>query len=141
MDVMAILNGTIGRPTLRTPKLEAEILDRLANGESLYQVAESPHMPVRQTIMRWAREDEDFRYRYARALESGSDAQVDDCGRIAREEPDVNRARLIIDTAKWRAGRIAPQRWGDRSAVQMLDEHGKPTRAGITIIVDGAPGE
>jgi hypothetical protein len=138
---MKVETSKTGRPSLRTPELEAEILDRLADDEGLYQVAESPNMPERHTIMRWAREDDDFRSRYVRAMEAGSDAQIDDCGKIARTEPDVNRAKLIIDTAKWRAGRIAPQRWGDRTALQMLDEHGKPAKAGITIIVDGAPSE
>jgi hypothetical protein len=103
MAVMGARTANSGRPSLRTPQLEAEILDRLANCEGLYQPAGSPHMPERQTILRWAREDEDFRYRYMRAMEAGSDAQGDDCGKIAREETDV-KSRAIDNRYREVAG-------------------------------------
>lgn len=51
----------------------------------------------------------------------------------------VERTKLQIDARKWSASRTAPHKYGDRVAHQMLDEHGKPAKAGITVIIDGAP--
>ena len=52
----------------------------------------------------------------------------------------VERTKLQIDARKWFASKVSPHKYGDRLAHQMLDENGKPARAGITVIVDGAPG-
>jgi hypothetical protein len=42
------------------------------------------------------------------------EARVDKMAETAREEPDVNRARLIIDTDKWLASKLAPKVYGDK---------------------------
>ena len=133
--------ATLGRPSLRTPDVVEEVLNRLAEGEGLWKICTDSRLPSRGTVLRWAQEHEEFRDQYARAMALGVDSQADDCDMVARTEPDVNRARLIVDTIKWKASKTAPHKYGDRVAHQMLDEHGKPTRAGVTIIIDGAPGE
>jgi hypothetical protein len=33
---------------------------------------------------------------------------------VARTEPDVNRARLIIDTQRWMASKLIPKVYGDK---------------------------
>lgn len=47
--------------------------------------------------------------------------------------------KLRIMARQWHAAKVAHGRYGDRLAHQMLDEKGKPTKAGITVIVDGSP--
>jgi len=42
------------------------------------------------------------------------EARVDRMADVARTEPDVNRARLIIDTDKWLAAKLIPKVYGDK---------------------------
>lgn len=47
------------------------------------------------------------------------DRRMDNAGHVARTEPDVNRARLIIDTDKWLASKLIPKVYGDRLDVNV----------------------
>lgn len=49
-----------------------------------------------------------------RAREMAQDALVDKMHDIAATEPDVNRARLKVDTIKWTASKIKPRVYGDK---------------------------
>lgn len=53
----------------------------------------------------------------------------------------VERTKLQIDARKWFASRVAPREYGDRVAMQALDEHGKPTRPGVNVLVMASPPE
>lgn len=53
---------------------------------------------------------------------------------------NTERTKIQVDVGKFIASRVAPAKYGDRMAHQMLDENGNPAKAGITVIVDGAPG-
>lgn len=53
----------------------------------------------------------------------------------------VERAKLQVDTRKWRICKIAPKKYGDRSSLRFVDEEGKDralTIADIDAIVSGA---
>ncbi len=41
---------------------------------------------------------------------------------VARTEPDVQRARLIVDNIKWRASKLHAQQYGDKLDVT-IDQH------------------
>jgi len=45
--------ATLGRPTLYTEELAAEICRRLAGGESLRRICEDDHMPGASTVVDW----------------------------------------------------------------------------------------
>lgn len=115
-------------------------------------------MPDRHTVLKWSRVNPEFNANYARARDLAVDAVYDDIDRVARDGgrdtivedidglrvervdyENINRSKVIVDTLKWRASKLAPHKYGDRVAHQMLDEHGKPAKAGITVIIDGAP--
>jgi hypothetical protein len=49
-----------------------------------------------------------------RAREMAQDTLVDKMHEIAATEPDVNRARLKVDTIKWTASKIKPRMYGDK---------------------------
>jgi len=53
---------------------------------------------------------------------------------------NTERTKIQVDVGKFIAARVSPAKYGDRMAHQMLDENGNPAKAGITVIVDGAPG-
>lgn len=53
---------------------------------------------------------------------------------------NTERTKIQVDVRKFITSRVSPQKYGERLAHQMLDENGNPTKAGITVIVDGAPG-
>ncbi|MGV0950103.1 MAG: hypothetical protein ACOYB3_05480 [Azonexus sp.] len=45
----------VGRPSLYTPAIAAEILDRLAAGESLRSICRAAHLPAESTVRGWVR--------------------------------------------------------------------------------------
>lgn len=49
-----------------------------------------------------------------RAREMAQDLMVDKMHDIADTEPDINRARLKIDTIRWTASKIKPRTYGDK---------------------------
>jgi len=74
----------MGRPTKLTPALQNEILERLAEGESLLVICrDDDAMPARSTVSRWCRELPDFQDKVARAREDGTWVKVDETREIA----------------------------------------------------------
>lgn len=143
-----------------TPDVASEICDRLANAEGLWSICRDPHMPSRQSVFNWVRDNEEFRARYEAAMAVSVDAMADDADHVSRDasrdyreiptrdggvamqfdHEHVQRSKLIVDTLKWRAAVLAPHKYGDRVALQALDERGKPARmGGVVVIIDGAP--
>ncbi len=106
----------IGRPSLLTEKLTANIMARLSNGESMRTVCRDPKMPSMDTMWRWIRENRDFSERYARAKQESSDAMAEDIMDIADEPTDkegIQRNRLRVDTRKWLMSKHKPKKYGD----------------------------
>lgn len=66
------------------------------------------------TYRRMRLEQPAFELAVGRAREMAQDAYVDKMHEIAATEPDVNRARLKVDTIKWTASKIRPSVYGDK---------------------------
>jgi hypothetical protein len=133
-----------GRPSTFTDEIGREICDRMALGESLKDITDSPQMPHRGTVYRWA--NGSFRDSFARAREYQSEALLDDCVHIAdnialsesdkAEGIDINAkiqaAKLQIDTRLRVIAKIAPHKYGDR--IQHTGMNGGPIQiAAVTI--------
>jgi len=105
-----------GRPTLYNDAVTNEICSRLSSGDSLITICKDKHMPVIETVRTWLGQEDkqDFTVRYARARQEQADHYADEMLAIARDEPDVNRARLQIDTRKWIASKLKPKKYGDK---------------------------
>lgn len=164
---MAVVTGIRQRPTLYTPQLADEIVERIQSGETLLAIVSEDRMPEYSTVVFWSEEGthiqataDGFPAKYARArlirnkrmaeeLEHiADDARNDWMDRVVSADGDtvrvvdhehVMRSKLRVDTRKWLLSKLLPHDYGDRVAHQMLDEHGKPAKAGITVIIDGAP--
>jgi hypothetical protein len=112
-------------------ELAAEILRRLAGGETLAQICSDPAIPVTTGAVRqWHvdhRDDDWFSAAYARARRSQAVAWADELLAIAdndRLEPNDRRVRL--DARKWLMARLNPARFGDR--VQLAGDPDNPVR-------------
>lgn len=148
-------------PTLYDDAVRDRIIDRLAKGETLRAICRDDDMPDHSTVALWVMQDVDedgaegpFAKRYAQARKLGLDVMAEETLEIADDSshdtltnakgqtaPDaewIARSKLRVDTRKWLLSKLRPDVYGDRTALQMLDEHGKPAKAGVTIIIDGA---
>lgn len=145
------LNGSIqlGRPSLYTPEIAAEICKRMSDGESLRQVCRDEHMPHESTVRLWHVEDrEGFSTQYARAREAQADRWAEEIIEIADDStndwmqienargriidvPDqevLQRSKLRVDTRKWLMSKLLPKRFGDKVQAEMTGEGGGPIK-------------
>lgn len=112
----------IGRPTKYSKKLTETICLRLADGESLRKICSDKGMPAMSTVMLWLREYQGFSLQYARARELQADGMFEEITdirhRVEAGEIGPNEARVIIDAIKWQAGKLRPQKYGDKIQVE-----------------------
>ena len=112
----------MSRPSLFSDELAEEICNRLANGESLVKICELDGMPHRSTVVRWLESKPEFAARCDRARREQGDFLFDEMARIeadveaGRLPPDV--ARVVISSKQWRASKLAPKKYGDKSTVE-----------------------
>src|SRR5512134_1331992 len=124
-----------GRPTVYTEAIAAEILQRLADGESLHSICKADHLPSKSTVIAWTldnREGFSDRYAHAREIQLGicedelfdivDDATNDWMEReskngdvqIVLNREAIERARLRVETRKWVLTKLRPDRFGDK---------------------------
>lgn len=112
-------------------RIQQEVCDRIANGESLIKICKSEGMPKKNTVLAWVIEDAEFSNQYARAREAQADHYLDEIVEISDQsaldtEIDpasgnevtnhevIQRARLRVDTRKWVMSKLAPKKYGDK---------------------------
>jgi hypothetical protein len=106
----------MGRPSSYTQEIADEICERLSKGDSLVQICRDEAMPGLRTVMRWAVDNADFGTEYARAREAQAEVMDDKILTAAEEAAvDAQAARVRIDAYKWRAAKLAPKRYGDKT--------------------------
>lgn len=126
-----------GRPSDFTPELGEAICDAMLAKVSLRAIEEMEGMPHRNTILRWLSKYPEFADKYARAREAQADL-LDDEIQVAADMADVEDwqlHRMRIETMKWRAGRMAPKKYGDKIA------HTGPDGGPIAVTVARFTGE
>ncbi len=108
-----------GRPSDFTPELGDAICNAMLQKVSLRAIEEMDGMPHRNTILRWLTQFPEFADKYARAREAQADL-LDDEIQVAADAADIEDwqlHRMRIETMKWRAGRMAPKKYGDKTAL------------------------
>ena len=138
-----------GRAVL-TEGLRAEILERLAAGETLRAICRDEHMPTEGAVRQLCDRDEAFAARYAKAREDGYLQMADELLEIAddgsndwlereieegRVEVVFNnehyqRSRLRVDTRKWLLSKALPKIYGDRISMEHTGKNGGPIQHG-----------
>jgi hypothetical protein len=109
---------------VRTPEVEAEILRRLTEGESLRAICRTEGYPAPSTVIKWTNEDPGtFGEQYARACEARADVYFDALDDVSEDAVvadtpvKVAGLRLKADNIKWQLARMAPKRYGDKVQV------------------------
>ena len=149
------MRGTMRYPAGSTPSYTPEIAQRILDGleacGSLRKVLMSdPELPARRTVERWISEDvEGFAARYARSKNIGLDNFVEETLEIADEPPTLTaqgsidsgaiaHAKVRIETRRWLAERMAPQRYGLKQGMELSGPNGQAIPPQI-LVVTGVP--
>jgi hypothetical protein len=113
-------------------KLGEEICSRIADNESLRSICKSPKMPNAKTVYRWIKSHPEFARQYILAHDDQADATYEDIIAIETDLRagiiDAPTARVLIDSHKWRAGKMRPKKYGDASALRISGEDGGPVQ-------------
>jgi hypothetical protein len=100
-----------GRPSTYTVEIAEAIWERLLYGESLRQICRDEMMPGRTTVFQWLTKHPDFASMYADARWDGIEWLLDETIEIAKTEPDLARARVMINTRYSLIGRMQPRKY------------------------------
>lgn len=121
-----------GRPSSYTQEIAERICDLIATSDKgLDRICtENPDLPHRDTIRLWCWKHPDFYVQYKRAREmqqlwmgekalqvaadGTNDIFIDDDGKVRVDTDVIQRSRLIVDTIKWQASKLAPKVFGDK---------------------------
>lgn len=129
----------MARPSDYSEEVAAQILGRMAEGESLRAICKSDDMPAASTVYLWLQRHSEFSEKYEaaaldrahmmaeEALEIADDGTNDWMARRSSSEKGagvnegwvlngehVQRSRLRVDTRKWFAARLNPKKYGDK---------------------------
>lgn len=123
----------LGRPSLYSEELCAEICARLAEGESLRSICRDDGMPHLITVLRWVGSEQHaaFRMQYAEARSAGLEHKADEILEIADAEiasgdsTAVAKQRLQIDARKWILSKLVPKKYGDTSTLSIGNKEGE----------------
>lgn len=109
----------MARPSDYSQELADAIADMLSEGISLRKICALDDMPDRRTVLRWQAAHGDFAAKCARARELYADQIFDEMQEVADSgsADDVQRAKLRVSTMQWRASKLAPKKYGDRTVL------------------------
>lgn len=114
------------RPFVLDDELKAQIVERVASGETLKKILAPKDMPSYITVYRAELADEQFGkdMAIARQVQAAvladevieiSDDSVSDIGENGRVDFEViARSKIRTDNRKWLIGKLDPKRWGDK---------------------------
>jgi hypothetical protein len=145
-----------GRPTAFTPELAEAVCDAVSTTpRGLDFICETNKaFPSARTVHRWLAAHESFRQSYVLARERQADLLFDECLEIAddssgdtkiigrdgeeREVMDaefVARSKIRIDTRMRMAGKLAPKKYGEKTALELSGKDGAPLVPVINVTI------
>ena len=106
-------------------EIQEKVITEIQTGRSLRQVCGDEGMPNFRTVQRWIVSDGSFAVRYARARTAQADTLFDRMEAVEEAVSagtmDSHAARVVLDSMRWRASKLAPKVYGDRLDVQVSD--------------------
>ena len=101
------------------------LLVHIESGKSMREVCRMDGMPDHTTVIRWMRDDGALATRYARARMAQADVLFDRMETVEEAVTagtmDSHAARVVLDSMRWRASKLAPKVYGDRLDVSVTD--------------------
>lgn len=101
------------------------LLVQIETGKSMREVCRMDGMPDHGTVIRWMRDDAGLATKYARARMAQADVLFDRMEAVEEAVSagtmDSHAARVVLDSMRWRASKLAPKVYGDRLDVQVSD--------------------
>jgi hypothetical protein len=130
--------GKAGRPSTYTEQIADEIVNRMIEGESLTAICKDPGMPPRVTVYAWFDKRPDFYARCARAREALADYLVDEIEQLADSatKDNIETVKVQISTKQWRAMKMAPRMYGDRTRTEVTGDNGGPIKVESKQMID-----
>lgn len=127
---------SVGRPSTYSDEIADIICERMINGESLVKICKDEAMPSRASVYRWFEARPDFETRCARAREGLADFLVDEIEELAdaTTEANVQSMKVKISTKQWRAMKMAPRIYGDRTRTELTGADGGAIQVKATTI-------
>ena len=111
--------------TIEVFDIQERLVAEIQTGRSLRQVCGDEGMPDIRTVTRWLVADADFAHKYARARMAQADVLFDRMEAVEEQVSagtmDSHAARVVLDSMRWRASKLAPKVYGDRLDVQVSD--------------------
>lgn len=125
-----------GRPSTYNEEIATKIVNRMIEGENLTQICRDPAMPPRVTVYAWFDKYPEFYARCARAREALADYLVDEIEDLASKATakNIDQLKLQISTKQWRAMKIAPRIYSDRSRTEVSGADGGPIKVQAEVI-------
>ena len=106
-------------------KIQDQLLAEIQTGRSLRQVCKDEGMPHFTTVLRWVAACPDFATKYTRARIAQADTLFDRMEEVEEAVSagtmDSHAARVVLDSMRWRASKLAPKVYGDRLDVSVSD--------------------
>ncbi len=126
-QVRPLAKKTRGRPpSVFRPELVVEIVERVAEGETLSSICADDGMPTPSTFRRWVLARDEVREAFFLARELKADSLFDealDLARAIKRSPGTSQNVRAYDVAmshlRWAAGKLNPQRYSDRSQISL----------------------
>lgn len=125
-----------GRPSTYSEKTADEIVQRMIEGESLTAICKDEKMPPRVTVYAWFDKHPDFYARCARAREALADYLVDEIDELAKTatKENIEQIKIQVSTKQWRAMKMAPRMYGDRTRTEVTGANGGPIQTQATVV-------
>lgn len=123
-----------GRPAILTAELSDQICAEIATtSKSLKTICSDEKLPNVSTVLRWLRENEEFRNQYTRAKQEQADFLAEEIldisddgsndfmtiikGDVSYEVENkewTSRSKLRVESRKWIASKLKPKKYGDK---------------------------
>ena len=134
-----------------TKPLAEEILERIADGQSVREITRDESMPAMSTIFRWLADEDktEFREHYARACEARTEYIADEILDIADNGDNdwmerlgragqslgwqtngeaLGRSSIRIEARKWLLGKLKPKKYGRKVTNELVGANGGPVQ-------------